>query len=74
MKVYSIYDKKSEHFGVPFFCVNEGVAKREFDRLQHDEDSYVCAYPDDYSLYGLGDFDDVKGKISPFDLPELIVL
>ena len=55
MKVYSIYDKKSEHFGIPFFCVNDGVAKRDFDRLAHDANSYVAAYPDDYSLYSIGE-------------------
>ena len=74
MKVYSIYDKKSERFGVPFFCINDGVAKRELDRLSHDENSYVSAYPDDYSLYGLGSFDDEKGKLVGSDIPELLLL
>lgn len=73
-KVFAVYDKKSEFFGTPFFAVNEGVAKRNFDALVNDGESFVSKYPDDYSLYCIGDYDDVKGKIVGYEVPQLIVL
>lgn len=54
---YTIYDKVAEKAAPPFYCVNIGVARRQFARIlmqvpDYDKDSYQLLY--------LGDFDERK--------------
>lgn len=73
LKIYSIRDDKAQVFNAPFFQKTHGEAERSFTRLLSDDKSMVAQYPDDYDLYYLGEYDDVKGTINPLDTPQHIV-
>lgn len=64
MQVFSVFDKVSQAYGIPFFCPNNGVAKRMFCDLVRDESSVIYKHPSDFELYNLGEFDVDSGEFS----------
>lgn len=64
MFVYAIYDKQAEMFNLPFFQQTAGLAKRAFFDLVNDSSSTLFKHPEDFELWCLGKFDDVKGEFS----------
>lgn len=72
-KIYAIRDSKGEYFNNPFFNNTHGEAERNFDKLVNDKQSNINQYPEDYSVYHLGDFDESKGTIIALKEPQLIV-
>lgn len=69
--VYSIYDKVAQIFSLPWYEVNNDVAKRRFsDSCKLD--NIVSAHPSDYELYHVGNFDVTSGKFI-FEKPLLIL-
>jgi len=62
-KIYSIYDEKAMAFMTPFYQVSDSLAYRMLTQLVNDETTNVCKYPEDFSLYRLGEWDDVSGGI-----------
>lgn len=69
MKAYSIRDQKGEIFNLPFFKITHGQAERDFESLVNDGKSSVNAYPEDYDLYHVGEYDDQKGIFVPLETP-----
>lgn len=63
LKVYSVYDRKANVYGVPFFQLNNSVALRSFTDLVNDGRSTVCKHPEDYTLECIGEFDDSDGTL-----------
>lgn len=74
MKVYSIFDKKAASYMSPFFMHQDGMARRSFGDLVNDKQHQlgVNKHPEDYSLYKLGTFDDISGKLNGVSEPEFI--
>lgn len=60
-KMFSIRDIKGEIFHPPFFKPSHGEAERVFLELQKDEKSTISKYPEDFSLWYLGTYDDQTG-------------
>lgn len=75
MKLYafSIRDSRGEVYNTPFFARAMGEAERNFEQLCNDEKSTVHAYPEDFSLYFIGEFDDQTGLMIPLKEPQHIV-
>jgi hypothetical protein len=73
LKVYSIRDSKGEVFNQPFFQKTHGEAERSFSRLVKDESSTLAAYPEDFDLYYLGEYDDQTGLIDSLDTPQHMI-
>lgn len=71
LEVFSIYDKKGNDYGVPFFQITAGVARRTLCDLVSDSRSFVAAHPEDYCLYRLGSYDSLSGHIES-RIPEFI--
>lgn len=69
LKVYSIMDDKAQVFNTPYFAINDPVAARSFTDLCNDGRSTVSQHLGDYHLYCLGEFDDDKGLLKPYDMP-----
>lgn len=69
LKVYSIMDDKAQVFNTPYFAINDSVATRSFADLCNDSRSSVSQHLGDYHLYCLGEFDDDKGLLKPYDMP-----
>ena len=65
--VYSILDKAAEEFGPVYQSHNDAVARRRFDMLLSDLN---VAFPDDFKLFKLGEFDNSTGILTGFDKPE----
>lgn len=72
-KMYSIFDEKAQVFNTPFACRNEAIAIRSFTDICSERGGMVSKYPEDFKLYYLGDFDDLKGTISALDIPMFVV-
>lgn len=72
LKIYSIMDDKAQVFNTPYFAVNDPVAVRSFTDLCNDSRSTVSQHLGDFHLYCLGEFDDEKGILKPYDMPAFI--
>ena len=73
LKCFSVHDVKSLSFGVPFFAVSDGVATRMISDATNDSNTMLSKHPEDFSLYYIGLFDDVKGIVIPEPIPVHIV-
>lgn len=72
MFCYSIYDRKANCYNIPFFAQTDGVAVRNFQDLVSDSRSTVYRYPDDFSLYKVGEFNETSGALITLDAPSHI--
>lgn len=63
--VFAIWDTKAQSFSQPFYAGSKGLAIRSFTDLVNDDKTSVNKYPDDFTLFELGKFDDSDGS---FDL------
>lgn len=70
MKVYSVFDSKATAFLQPFFAVNRAVALRSFARAVNEEGSDFHLYAGDYTLFELGEWDQMSGKFVAGDVME----
>lgn len=61
MKAYSIYDQAAKAYMQPFFTSADGLAARMFSNLVNDGQSQVSGHPADFTLFGVGEFDDQTG-------------
>lgn len=61
----AIYDSKAEAFLPPFTAQTTAVGIRTFAQAVNDENSPFHQHPGDYTLFHLGEFDQVKGHIIP---------
>lgn len=70
-----VRDAKSELFGRPMFVQQPGVAIRMFtDEVNREErDNQLYTHPEDFSLYEIGHYNDIEGKLIPHDIPKLLV-
>lgn len=66
--VCSVYDSKAEAFMQPFFCVSRGVAVRMFMDAASDEGHEFAKHAADYTLFELGEFDQVTGRFEQHDV------
>lgn len=72
LKIYSILDDKAQCFNTPYFAQNDLVACRSFSDLCNDSRSIVSQHLGDFHLYCLGEFDDEKGILKPYDMSNFI--
>ena len=63
MKMFTIFDSKTEVYSKPFYCLTMGEALRTFTDAVNGEGSPFKAHPEDYTLFGIGDFDDATAEI-----------
>jgi hypothetical protein len=71
LKMYSVYDTKSELFSSPHFLQSDGVAVRSFSTACDDPKTQLAMYPEDFSLYCVGTFNIESGNISPIQPKQL---
>lgn len=70
LKMYTIRDAKIGAFRAPFFQNTHGEAERSFMTAVNDPQSQLHAYPEDFDLYYLGDYDDQSGTFQGLDTPQ----
>lgn len=62
-RIYSIHDSKSEAYLQPFFMRTKAEAIRSFQSATKDTTSPFSQYPADFTLYELGEFDELSSSI-----------
>lgn len=67
LKVYSVYDVKTEAYLNPFYMKTRGEAVRAWGEVVNDPQTNFCKFPTDYVLYEIGEFDDAKGTIECYE-------
>jgi hypothetical protein len=65
-KIFAIYDSKAETYNNPYFALTTGAAIREFELAVQNNDSMLSKYPEDYTLFEIGTFDDSTAEIMPY--------
>lgn len=62
-KVYALFDVKAAVYGTPFFMQNDQMALRSFSDLVNEPGTMVQKHPEDFNLFGVGQFDDGLGVL-----------
>lgn len=65
MKIFSIFDEKAEAFLQPFFLATVGQAERALLDAMRDDEHNFSRYPSDFTLFLIGEYDEVTGVITP---------
>lgn len=64
LMVFSVYDSKVGAYQTPFFLRSKAEAIRAVTTVLHDKNSNYNNYPADYTLFYLGEFDDVDADFN----------
>lgn len=62
LRLYSIYDSKAEQFSPPQVYHNDMLALRAFEGIVNDDKMLIKKYPEDFSLYYIGNLGDCDGR------------
>lgn len=62
LRLYSIYDSKAEQFSPPQVYHNDMLALRAFESLVNDDKTLINTYPEDFSIYYVGNLGDIDGR------------
>lgn len=71
-EIYSVYDRKAQLYGTPFYASQEGIAIRSFSRAVNDPSLDMCLFPEDFTLYELGRFDDESAIFELNPMPRAV--
>lgn len=76
LRLYSIYDSKAEQFSPPQVYHNDMLALRAFEGIVNDDKMLIKKYPEDFSLYYIGNLGDSDGRyfVETSDEPRVPVL
>lgn len=66
-KAFSVFDQKAECYMLPFFMGTKGQAIRSFQDCLKNQEHQFSKYPEDFTLYEIGEYDDSKALLSPHD-------
>lgn len=67
LKVLAVRDRAIDAYGTPVFVSAVGQAVRSFVDECNRPDSQLCAHPEDYDLFLIGEFDVERGQLLPQD-------
>jgi len=70
VNVYAIYDSKAAAYLQPWFCQNHNLAFRNIERACKNPQSPFAEFPGDFTLFCVGEFDDLTGRISSHEAYE----
>lgn len=71
--IFSVYDKSAEAFLPPFFVQTKGLAVRAFTSAVDDVGHHFNKHKSDYTLFELGEFDELSGYVISFSVPAKIM-
>lgn len=71
--VYSVYDAAAEAFLQPFFSQTVGSALRSFGDAVNNPETPMFKHTSDYSLFQLGEYNDLNGSLKGFDVPKKLI-
>lgn len=62
--MFTVYDSAAGGFLEPFFAPSVEFAIREFRQAVNTEGHQFNRFPEDYTLFSIGEFDQKSGKVS----------
>lgn len=62
-ELFAVYDAKAQAFGNPFVMQNRAMAIRAFKFAVNDKQTEPGKFPEDYSLFILGTYNDADASI-----------
>lgn len=65
LRVYVVYDSKTEAYFPPFYQTTNAAALRDFTDKVNTPNHPWCKHPEDFSLFAVGSFDDLNGCLTP---------
>lgn len=60
-QMYSIFDKQSGMWCIPYCQATDALGQREFSRIINEPNNVLHDNPEDFDLYYVGFFDDEHG-------------
>lgn len=63
VEIFSVFDSKAKAFMQPFYATAPGLAQRMFRDLVNGGQGAVSQYPEDFTLFHIGTFDDATGQV-----------
>lgn len=73
LNIFSLYDEKARNYNTPQYLAHKGEAIRMLQSTLDNKETMFAKYPEDFSLYCLGTFDDNNGKFEGKPEPELVI-
>lgn len=70
LKIYTVFDSKAEAYIQPFFSTTKGLALRSFQEALSDSNTNISKYPEDFTLFELGEFDQQTSKFNLHNTPQ----
>ena len=71
---YAVFDRKAEMYSAPFLEIKDGTAIRAIqDLVINSTDHAFAKHPQDFTLFKLGEFDDVTGVITGHEMPKKVI-
>lgn len=67
MKIFTVYDSKAEAYLQPIYLRNKAEAIRAFETSCNDGTTQFNKYPEDFTLFEIGEWDESKGRLLPYD-------
>jgi len=70
---FTIHDSKAEAYMQPFFFPTRGLAIRTFTDMANDSQSNIGRYPEDYTLFEIGHYDDQNATFQNHLTPVAVI-
>lgn len=71
-KMFTVRDSKSEAFLPPLYFRQRGEALRAFQVSANEPSHNFCRFPEDFSMYEIGEWNDETGRVEMYDTPVLL--
>lgn len=72
MKIYSVFDKKVQKYGPLMSFPNDTMCIRAIEMDMNNSNCVIGAYPFDFCIVRVADFDDSTGIVTPLDMVDNI--
>lgn len=67
LQLYCVFDAKLGEYLPPFHSANDSTARRQFERAVSNEGHDFNMHAEDYSLWGIANFDTEKAIITTYE-------
>jgi len=68
-KIFSVYDSKAKCYATPFHMKTVAQALRSWQTIVNDPKTQFCEYPEDFTLYEIGEFSELTGTFENLKKP-----
>lgn len=69
LKLFTVYDSKTESYIQPFYELTTAAAVRAFTSAANSKNHAFNNNGSDYTLFEIGTFDQATAKLTPLDVP-----